>query len=61
MLHIIIHPQKSKLLVLPIKGSAKEPSFHGTLLLKHTPKGSHAGKFRIRRAKRKTSGRQRNS
>ena len=48
MLHVIILPQKSKLLVLPIKDNAKEPSFHGTLILKHTPKGARAGKFRIR-------------
>src|SRR3990170_530258 len=48
MLHVIIHPQKSKLLVLPIKDSAKEPSFQGTLILKHTPKGARVGKFRIR-------------
>ncbi len=48
MLHVIIHPQKSKLLVLPIKDNSKEPSFQGTLILKHTPKGARAGKFRIR-------------
>ncbi len=42
------HPsQKSKLLVLPIKDNAKEPSFHGTLLLKQTPKGARVGKLRI--------------
>lgn len=48
MLHIIIQPQKSKLLVLPIKDNAKEPSFQGTLILKQTPKGARVGKFRIR-------------
>jgi helicase len=48
MLHVIIHPQKSKLLVLPIKDNSIEPSFQGTLILKHTPKGSRVGKFRIR-------------
>jgi helicase len=48
MLNVIIHPQKSKLLVLPIKDNTTEPSFHGTLILKHTPKGSRVGKFRIR-------------
>jgi helicase len=48
MLHVIIHPQKSKLLVLPIKDKGNVPSFHGTLILKHTPKGSRVGKFRIR-------------
>ncbi|MCX9013680.1 MAG: hypothetical protein OIN89_02615 [Candidatus Methanoperedens sp.] len=47
MLHIIIHPQKSKLLVLPFKDNAKEPSFLGTLILKQTPKGARAGKFKI--------------
>ncbi len=52
MLHIIIHPQKSKLLVLPIKDSAKEPSFHGTLILKQTPKGARVGKFRIRQGEK---------
>ncbi|VVB85984.1 ATP-dependent DNA helicase Hel308 [uncultured archaeon] len=50
MLQIIIHPQKSKLLVLPIKDNSKEPSFQGTLILKHTPKGSRVGKFRIRQS-----------
>ncbi len=48
MLHVIIHPQKSKLLVLPIKDNAKEPSFQGTLLLKQTSKGARVGKFRIK-------------
>ena len=48
MLHVIIHPQKSKLLVLPIKDNAKEPSFQGTLILKQTPKGARVGKFRIK-------------
>ncbi len=48
MLHVIIHPQKSKLLVLPIKDKENVPSFHGTLILKHTPKGARVGKFRIR-------------
>ncbi len=48
MLQVIIHPQRSKLLVLPIKDSAKEPSFCGTLILKNTPKGARVGKFRIR-------------
>ncbi len=52
MLHIIIHPQKSKLIILPIKDRAKEPSFHGTLILKHTPKGARAGRFRIRQGEK---------
>lgn len=52
MLQIIIHPQKSKLIILPIKDSAKAPSFHGTLILKHTPKGARVGKFRIRQGEK---------
>ncbi len=52
MLHIIIHPQKSKLIILPIKDNAKEPSFHGTLILKQTTKGARAGKFRIRQGEK---------
>ncbi len=52
MLHVIIHPQKSKLLILPIKEKGNVPSFHGTLILKHTPKGSRVGKFRIRQGKK---------
>ncbi|MDP3104469.1 MAG: hypothetical protein Q8M95_07665 [Candidatus Methanoperedens sp.] len=52
MLHIIIHPQKSKLLVLPIKGNSREPSFQGTLILKQTQKGARVGKFRIRQGEK---------
>lgn len=52
MLSVIIHPQKSKLLILPIKDNAKEPSFHGTLILKHTPKGARVGKFRIKQGEK---------
>src|SRR5512136_2065742 len=52
MLHVIIHPLKSKLLVLPIKDEGKEPSFHGTLILKQTPKGARVGKFRIRQGEK---------
>lgn len=48
MLHVIIHPQKSKLLILPIKDNATKPLFHGTLVLKHTSKGARVGKFRIK-------------
>jgi helicase len=48
MLHIIIHPQKSKLIILPIKDNSKEPNFYGTLILKHTSKGARVGKFRIK-------------
>ncbi len=48
MLQIIIHPQKSKLLVLPIKDKGNVPSFQGILILKQTPKGARVGKFRIR-------------
>jgi hypothetical protein len=32
----------------PIKDKGNVPSFHGTLILKHTPKGACVGKFRIR-------------
>ncbi len=52
MLHVIIHPQKSKLIILPIKDSGNVPSFHGTLILKQTPKGARAGKFRIRQGEK---------
>ncbi len=52
MLHVIIHPQKSKLHVLPIKDKGNVPSFHGTLILKHTPKGARVGKFRIRQGEK---------
>jgi helicase len=48
MLSVIIHPQDSKILVLPIKDNAKEPVFQGFLTLKKTPKGARAGKFRIK-------------
>ncbi|PWB54766.1 MAG: DEAD/DEAH box helicase [Candidatus Methanoperedenaceae archaeon] len=52
MLSVIIHPQKSKLLILPIKDNSKEPSFHGTLILKQTPKGARVGKFRIKQGEK---------
>ena len=52
MLHIIIHPQKSKLIVLPIKDNSQEPNFYGTLILKHTPKGARVGKFRIKQGEK---------
>lgn len=52
MLQIIIHPQKSKLIVLPIKDSGNVPSFHGTLILKQTSKGARAGKFRIKQGEK---------
>jgi helicase len=48
MLHLIIHPHKSKILVLPIKDKENMPSFQGTLILKQTPKGARVGKFRIK-------------
>lgn len=48
MLSVIIHPQQSKILVLPVKDNATEPVFHGILTLKNTPKGARAGRFRIR-------------
>src|SRR5660397_243961 len=52
MLHIIIHPQKSKLIILPIKDNSREPNFYGTLILKHTPKGARVGKFRIKQGEK---------
>jgi helicase len=52
MLSIIIHPQDSKLAVLPVKDNAKEPIFYGILTLKKTPKGARAGKFRIRKGEK---------
>ena len=52
MLSVIIHPQKSKLLILPIKDNSKEPSFHGTLILKRTTKGARVGKFRIKQGEK---------
>jgi helicase len=52
MLHIIIHPLKSKLIILPIKDNSQEPNFYGTLILKHTPKGARVGKFRIRQSEK---------
>src|SRR5660397_122234 len=52
MLSIIIHPQKSKLIVLPIKDNSSEPNFYGTLILKHTPKGARVGKFRIKQGEK---------
>ncbi len=52
MLSVIIHPQDSKLAVLPVKDNAKVPVFHGTLTLKKTPKGARAGKFRIRQGEK---------
>ena len=48
MLSVIIHPQDSKLAVLPVKDDAKEPVFYGILTLKRTSKGARAGKFRIK-------------
>ncbi len=52
MLSVIIHPQDSKLAVLPIKDNAKEPIFYGILTLKITPKGARAGKFRIKQGEK---------
>jgi len=49
MLSVIIHPQESKILVLPIKDNGQEPLFQGILTLKNTPKGPRAGKFRIKK------------
>jgi helicase len=52
MLQIIIHPQKSKLIILPIKDNSNEPNFYGTLILKHTPNGARVGKFRIKQGEK---------
>ncbi|MFZ3059699.1 MAG: DUF5814 domain-containing protein [Candidatus Methanoperedens sp.] len=52
MLQIIIHPQKSKLIILPIKDNGNVPSFHGTLILKQTSKGARVGKFRIKQGEK---------
>ncbi len=52
MLSVIIHPQDSKILILPIKDNAKEPIFYGILTLKKTPKGARAGKFRIQQGEK---------
>ncbi len=48
MLSVIIHPQESKIAVLPVKDNSRDPVFYGVLTLKNTPKGARAGKFRIR-------------
>lgn len=52
MLSVVIHPQNSKILVLPIKDNAKEPVFQGILTLKKTPKGARVGKFRIKQGEK---------
>ncbi len=52
MLSVIVHPQESKIAILPIKDNAKEPVFYGILTLKHTPKGARVGKFRIRQGEK---------
>ncbi|VVB84256.1 ATP-dependent DNA helicase Hel308 [uncultured archaeon] len=52
MLSVIIHPQESKIIVLPIKDNATQPIFHGILTLKTTPKGARVGKFRIKQGEK---------
>lgn len=52
MLSVIIHPQDSKIIVLPIKDNATEPAFYGILTLKKTPRGARVGKFRIRQGEK---------
>ncbi|MCZ7395115.1 MAG: DUF5814 domain-containing protein [Candidatus Methanoperedens sp.] len=52
MLSLIIHPQESKILVLPIKNNDIEPIFQGILILKNTSKGARAGKFRIKQGEK---------
>jgi len=47
MLSVIIHPQETKIIVLPIKDASKIPIFYGILILKKTPLGARVGKFRI--------------
>lgn len=47
MLSVIIHPQKSRLVLLPIKDESNIPLFYG-ILQKNTPKGARAGRFRIK-------------
>lgn len=48
MLSIIVHPQDSRIAILPIKDNVKEPAFFGILTLKQTQKGARPAKFRIR-------------
>ncbi|VVB92831.1 ATP-dependent DNA helicase Hel308 [uncultured archaeon] len=52
MLSVIVHPQDSKLVILPVKDNAKDPVFYGILTLKKTPKGARAGKFRIKQGEK---------
>jgi len=52
MLSVIIHPQESKIVVLPIKDNSRDPVFYGILTLKNTPKGARAGRFRIRQGEK---------
>ncbi|MCX9010129.1 MAG: DUF5814 domain-containing protein [Candidatus Methanoperedens sp.] len=52
MLSIIIHPQESKIHVLPVKDNIKEPTFLGILTLKKTPKGARVGRFRIKKGEK---------
>ncbi|MCX9013677.1 MAG: DUF5814 domain-containing protein [Candidatus Methanoperedens sp.] len=49
MLHVIIYPQKSNLIILPIKDNDNVPLFLGTLILKQTPRGARPARFRIKR------------
>ncbi len=52
MLSVIIHPQKSKITVLPVRDQSNEPLFYGILTLKKTPKGYRVSRFRLRRGDR---------
>ncbi len=52
MLAVIIHPQESKIAVLPVKDNSKKPIFLGILTLKKTPKGARVAKFRIKQGTR---------
>ncbi len=52
MLSVIIYPNKSKLMLYPIKGNSDTPVFTGILTLKNTSKGARPAKFRIKRGNR---------
>ena len=49
MLSVIVYPQDSKIVILPVKDNSKEPIFYGVLTLKETTRGARPARFRIRR------------
>jgi len=51
-LDILVHAQKSKLYLFPIKNNNPTPIFQGVLLLGETPKGPRPLKFRIKAGKK---------